>query len=47
VDRTYYKGEILRHIIVHEIHHIGQLSSWSKEIGIPVVSSNFVGRDLI
>ena len=47
VDRTYYKGEILRHIIVHEIHHIGQLSIWSKEIGIPVVSSNFIGRGLI
>lgn len=47
MDRTYYKGEILRHIIVHEIHHTGQLSIWSKEIGIPVVSSNFIGRDLI
>ncbi|GIP17519.1 DNA damage-inducible protein DinB [Paenibacillus montaniterrae] len=47
IDRTYYKGEILRHIIVHEIHHTGQLSIWSKEIGMPVVSSNFIGRDLI
>jgi len=46
MDRTYYKGEILRHIIVHEVHHIGQLSIWSKEIGIPVVSSNFIERDL-
>lgn len=44
--KSLYKGEILRHILVHEIHHIGQLSLWSKELGIQVVSSNFIGRDL-
>lgn len=47
MNRSYYKGEILRHIIVHEIHHIGQLSIWSKQIGVPVVSSNFIERSLI
>jgi len=47
MDRTYYKGEILRHIIVHEVHHIGQLSMWSKQLGIPVVSSNFIERGLM
>ncbi|WP_276575678.1 DinB family protein, partial [Bacillus cereus group sp. BfR-BA-01524] len=26
-------GEIIRHVIVHEIHHIGQLSIWAREIG--------------
>lgn len=26
-------GEIVRHAIAHEIHHMGQLSVWSREIG--------------
>lgn len=43
----YYYGEVLRHLIAHEIHHIGQLSVWAKEIGIQVVSSNFIGRGLM
>jgi len=47
MDKTFFKGEILRHILVHEIHHIGQLSIWAKEIGIEVVSSNFIGRELM
>ncbi|NWL88431.1 damage-inducible protein DinB [Paenibacillus sp. 79R4] len=46
-DKPFCKGEILRHILVHEIHHIGQFSIWSKEIGIQVVSSNFIGRELM
>ncbi|WP_168122604.1 DinB family protein [Paenibacillus sp. HB172176] len=46
MEKTFYKGEVLRHILVHEIHHIGQLSIWSKEIGIEVVNSNFIGREL-
>ncbi len=47
MDRTFNKGEVLRHILVHEIHHIGQLSIWSKEIGIEVVNSSFIGRNLM
>lgn len=47
MDKSYYKGKILRHIVAHEIHHIGQLSIWSKDIGIPVVSSNFIGRAMM
>ncbi|WP_282955943.1 DinB family protein, partial [Paenibacillus macquariensis] len=46
-DEIYFKGEILRHIIVHEIHHIGQLSIWSKKIGIPVISTSFIGKKLL
>ena len=46
-DKPFYKGEILRHILVHEVHHFGQLSIWSKEIGIQVISSNFIGRELM
>ena len=39
-------GEIIRHIIAHEIHHIGQLSIWAREIGKKPVSANFIGRNL-
>ncbi|MEH7223502.1 DinB family protein [Bacillus sp. JJ1566] len=39
-------GEIMRHIIAHEIHHIGQLSIWSREIGKKPVSANVIGRGL-
>ena len=39
-------GEIMRHIIAHEIHHIGQLSIWAREIGKKTVSANFIGRNL-
>ncbi|SDC85318.1 Uncharacterized damage-inducible protein DinB (forms a four-helix bundle) [Terribacillus halophilus] len=39
-------GEIMRHTIAHEIHHIGQLSIWAREIGKKPVSANFIGRGL-
>lgn len=39
-------GEIIRHVIAHEIHHIGQLSIWAREIGIKPVSANLIGRGL-
>lgn len=39
-------GEIMRHIIAHEIHHIGQLSIWAREIGKKPVSANFIERGL-
>lgn len=40
-------GEVIRHVIAHEIHHIGQLSIWAREIGKKPVSANLVGRGLI
>ena len=40
-------GEALRHIIVHEIHHIGQLSIWARDIGMESVNSNFIHRGII
>jgi uncharacterized damage-inducible protein DinB len=43
---TYTFGEIMRHIIVHEIHHIGQLSVWSQQMGKKAVSANVIGRKL-
>ncbi|PFJ83806.1 DinB family protein [Bacillus cereus] len=39
-------GEIIRHVIVHEIHHIGQLSIWAREIGKEPVSANLRERGL-
>lgn len=45
-EAKYAVNEIFHHIIAHEIHHIGQLSVWSRELGLQPVSSNFVGREL-
>lgn len=39
--------KIIRHIVFHEIHHIGQLSVWSREIGLKPVSSDYIFRDLL
>ncbi|GLX71275.1 DinB family protein [Paenibacillus glycanilyticus] len=39
-------GEVMRHVIAHEIHHIGQLSVWSREIGKKPVTANLIGRGL-
>jgi len=39
--------KIITHIISHEIHHIGQLSIWSREIGVKPVSSDLLFRGLI
>ena len=43
----YMKGEILSHVIVHEIHHMGQLSIWVKELGFKPVSANVIERGLM
>ncbi|WP_067621684.1 DinB family protein [Alicyclobacillus acidiphilus] len=39
-------GEVVRHVIAHEIHHVGQLSVWARELGLQPVSANFIGRTL-
>lgn len=39
-------GEVMRHIIAHEIHHIGQISVWAREIGKKPVSANLIGKGL-
>lgn len=44
--REFTRGEILRHAIAHEIHHIGQLSVWSRELGLAPVSPNFIERGI-
>ncbi|HFK1765437.1 damage-inducible protein DinB [Bacillus wiedmannii] len=45
-DKTYTYGEVLRYVIVHEIHHIGQLSIWARELNLQPVSANLIGRGL-
>lgn len=39
-------GEVMRHVIAHEIHHIGQLSIWARELGKKPISANLIGRGL-
>ncbi|MEC5424753.1 DinB family protein [Virgibacillus sp. C22-A2] len=45
-ENEYTKDEILHHIIAHEIHHIGQLSVWARELDLSPVPANFIGRKL-
>ncbi|SEP79406.1 DinB family protein [Piscibacillus halophilus] len=42
----YTVDDILHHIIAHEIHHIGQLSIWSRELNLETIPVNFVGRKI-
>ncbi|WP_316572949.1 DinB family protein [Neobacillus sp. YIM B06451] len=37
-------GKIIRHLITHEIHHIGQLSIWSRELKLKPISSDLIER---
>lgn len=39
-------GEVMRHVIAHEIHHAGQLSVWSRELGRKPVKADLIGRGL-
>lgn len=40
-------GEVMRHVIAHQIHHMGQLSVWAREIGKKPISANVIGKGLI
>lgn len=40
-------GEIMRHTIAHQIHHLGQISVWAREMGKAPLSANVIGRGLI
>ncbi|MDQ0196351.1 DinB family protein [Paenibacillus wynnii] len=40
-------GEVMRHVIAHEIHHVGQLSVWAREVGKPPISANVIGKGLM
>lgn len=45
VKYSFSYGKILRHIISHEIHHIGQLSIWAREMGLKPISSDLIIRE--
>ncbi|WP_335872713.1 DinB family protein [Bacillus sp. 2205SS5-2] len=38
--------QIIKHIATHEVHHIGQLSIWAREMGVKPVSSDLIFRKL-
>lgn len=38
--------KVLYHIVTHEVHHIGQLSIWAREIGIVPVNSDLLIKDI-
>ncbi len=40
-------GEALRHVIAHEIHHVGQLSIWSRELDLEPITANLIRRGLV
>lgn len=40
-------GEVMRHVLIHEIHHIGQLSIWARELDLEPVSANFIRRGIM
>ncbi|MFC4321963.1 DinB family protein [Litchfieldia salsa] len=44
-DRYTY-GEVLKHLIVHEVHHIGQLSIWARDLGKAPVTANYIRKGL-
>ncbi|MGN1400161.1 MAG: DinB family protein [Bacillus sp. (in: firmicutes)] len=44
-SEVYFATDILHHIIAHEIHHIGQLSVWARQLGVEPVGAHFIGRD--
>jgi uncharacterized damage-inducible protein DinB len=45
-SESFKYGEIMRHVLTHEIHHIGQLSVWSREIGKKPINANLIRRGL-
>jgi uncharacterized damage-inducible protein DinB len=42
-DFPYHK--VLLHIVTHEVHHMGQLSVWAREIDKKPVSSDLIFRE--
>ena len=42
---TFSFDKVLSHIVTHEVHHIGQLSIWARQIGLAPVNSDLLIRD--
>ncbi|MEB1810212.1 MAG: DinB family protein [Bacillaceae bacterium] len=45
VSYSFTYKKVLLHIITHEVHHIGQLSIWSRELGMKPISTDLIFRD--
>ncbi|GAB6931096.1 DinB family protein [Paenibacillus sp. JCM 10914] len=39
-------GEVIRHVAAHEIHHIGQLSVWARQLDKQPITANLIRRNL-
>lgn len=46
-ETAYTQGEIVRHVIAHEIHHMGQLSIWARELGLQPQIRQFYRQRII
>jgi len=44
--RQFSHTKVMMHIATHEVHHIGQLSVWSREIGRVPVNCDLLPRDV-
>ncbi|TSB45345.1 DinB family protein [Alkalicoccobacillus porphyridii] len=45
-NQIYQAKDILHHLIIHEVHHIGQLSIWARQMNKQPIESHYVGRQL-
>lgn len=45
-QRSYPHEKVIYHILTHEVHHIGQLSIWAREINRVPVNSDLLIRDI-
>ncbi|MGD6941159.1 DinB family protein [Cytobacillus gottheilii] len=43
-DEFHTVSDILHHLVAHEIHHIGQLTIWARELGLTPISPGYIGR---
>ncbi|MFC3417910.1 DinB family protein [Salinicoccus hispanicus] len=46
-EEEFTRIEILHHVIAHELHHMGQLSIWAREMDMEPVTANFIRRNLM
>lgn len=44
--RTFSHEKVMLHIVTHEVHHIGQMSVWAREIGRAPVNCDLLPRDI-
>jgi uncharacterized damage-inducible protein DinB len=45
-QQSYQAKDILNHLIIHEVHHMGQLSIWARQMQRQPIESHYVGRKI-